>query len=87
MFWAALSLGRLVAIPLAVYLSTTTMMRIQLSLSVIGVGLFAGAAHKSYSLAVGSAVVFGYALSSLFPLGMTIVGDYGFTMYVHFQVN
>ena len=79
-YWAALTVGRVVAIPLAIKFSTTSMLRAQLVLSVIGAILTATIADRSYSLVCAASAVLGYALSSIFPLAMTLVLDYGFVM-------
>jgi MFS transporter, FHS family, Na+ dependent glucose transporter 1 len=79
-FWASLAGGRIVAIPTALYLTTTTMLRLQLSLTVVGVLLGLFLAPISYGYACVASAVFGFALSSIFPLAMTIVGEYGFKM-------
>ena len=79
-YWAALTVGRVVAIPLAINFSTTSMLRAQLFLAVIGAVLTATIADRSYSLVCAASAVFGYALSSIFPLAMTMVLDYGFFM-------
>lgn len=80
MFWAAITAGRLLAIPSAVYLSTTTMLRAQLFLAVVGSLLIYFIGSLSLSGAYVATAVYGFALSSIFPLAMTLVGDYGFTM-------
>ena len=79
-YWAALTVGRVVAIPLAIKFSTTSMLRAQLFLAVIGAVLTATIADRSYSLVCAASAVFGYALSSIFPLAMTLVLDYGLVM-------
>jgi hypothetical protein len=79
-FFSALALGRVMAIPLAVYVSNSTMLRVQLSLTLASAVLVVVIAPMSYNLAVVSSGVMGLACSSLFPLVMTLVGDYGYTM-------
>ena len=79
-FWAALTGGRVLAIPLAVVLTATTMLRIQLMLSAVGAILVVMIAPESYAAACVASAIFGFALSSIFPLAMTISADYGFTM-------
>jgi hypothetical protein len=85
-FYGFLALGRICAIPMAIFISTTTMLRIQLSLSVICGIILLSLAHQSYNLAVTCAALLGFSLSSLFPLVMTLVSDYGFTMYVFISI-
>lgn len=79
-FWAALTAGRFLAIPSAVFISATAMIRIQLLLIIIGgvcTVLFFG---SSYSAACWVTGFVGFALSSIFPVMMTLFGDYGFAM-------
>ena len=79
-FFSTLAVGRVLAIPLAVYVSNTTMLRVQLTVTVISAVLVVVLAPLSYTLAVFSSAMMGLACSSLFPLVMTLVGDYGYTM-------
>lgn len=81
-FWGALTVGRFVAIPLAVVMTATTMLRIQLVLSLAGCILVVTIAKHTYIQACIASAIYGYALSSIFPLAMTISADYGFTMLV-----
>lgn len=79
-FWALLTVGRILAVPCAVYFSASTMIRAQLALIVIGaifVPMFFGI---SYTTACWVTGFIGFALSSIFPVMMTIFSDYGFTM-------
>lgn len=78
MFWAALTIGRVVAIPSAIFLSSTTMIRIQLSLAVITGILSLSLLTISYSMASFVSGFAGFALSAMFPVMMTIFGDYGY---------
>lgn len=79
-FWAALTAGRVVAIPQALFVSTTGMLRLQLGLSVLGAILTATIAQLGYAQLCVASAVLGYALSSIFPLAMTLAMDYGLTM-------
>lgn len=79
-FWAALTFGRIIAIPLAVFFSTSSLLRCQLVFSVIAAILIVAALSSSFDSAFLISAFFGYALSSIFPLMMTLVSDYGFTM-------
>jgi fucose permease len=79
-FWAALAFGRVLAIPLAVYFTTTALLRAQLALTVVGSLLTVTLAHQSYQLACGASAVLGFALSSIFPLAMMLALDYGRAM-------
>ena len=79
-FWLSMTVGRIIAIFVAVYLSSTTMLRIKLSQCVIACILLLLISDKSYASLVAVTIVFGYADSSIFPLGMTVLTDYGFEM-------
>ena len=79
-FWAALTVGRVVAIPQALFISTTGMIRLQLTLSVLGAILTCTINQQSYPALCIASAVFGYALSSIFPLAMTMAMDYSLCM-------
>lgn len=79
-FWAALTIGRIIAVPLAVFISASSMIRIQLTLAIIASILTATIFTYSYSTAAFTTGFVGFALSSMFPVMMTIFGDYGFAM-------
>jgi fucose permease len=80
MFWAALTFGRIVAIPAAIFLSATVMLRIQLLLSVITGLLCVTMLHMSYSIACFVSYFAGFSLAAIFPVMMTIFGDYGYSV-------
>lgn len=79
-FWGSLAFGRLLAIFLAIFVSNKRMLRFQLTLCIISSILLSFYLWKSYTSSVYVSALFGFALSSMFPLAMTMVGDYGFTM-------
>ena len=79
-FWTALTFGRLVAIPIAIVTTTTFMMRMQMALCVISSILIVLFSSTSYASIILVSFFYGYALSSIFPLLMTFLTDYGFTM-------
>jgi fucose permease len=79
-YWAALTAGRALAIVQAIYMTASNMMILQLTLAVVGILLNNTILGKGYDQACVAAVMFGYALSSIFPLAMTVVGDYNYTM-------
>eukprot|EP01034_Spumella_vulgaris_P021797 gene21797-27866_t len=79
-FWAALTGGRVLAIVVAVYVSATSMLRFQLLMAAICVVMILFLAGTTYSNSAGVSAYFGFALSAIFPLAMTIVSDYGFAM-------
>jgi fucose permease len=79
-FWTGLTIGRLLAIPQSLCLSASAMIRFQLLISLAGSICFWYLPTASY-LATGIiSFLFGFALSSIFPLMMIIVADYGFVM-------
>ena len=65
---------------LALNLSASTMMRVQLFLGITSAILIILYAATSYINAVWTSFYFGYAMSSIFPLAIVIVGDYGYKM-------
>jgi MFS transporter, FHS family, Na+ dependent glucose transporter 1 len=79
-FWGSLAFGRLLAIFLAVYTSNTNMLRFQLFLCIVSTILMLVITSASYSNASIVSMFYGFALSSIFPLVMTLVTDYGYTM-------
>jgi hypothetical protein len=58
------------------------MLRFQLAFSLFSGIFIVTMGGSSYFNAVLGAGFFGFACSSMFPLVMTVVADYGFTMYV-----
>ncbi len=80
-FWAALTLGRLLAIPAAIVISATTMIRAQLFMIVCSCYIALLSLDVSYNWAVVVCGLMGFSLSSIFPVMMTLFGDYGFAMY------
>lgn len=79
-YWSALTAGRVLAIPLAVYVSTTRLMRVQLSMCVVSSLLVLFLASINYNCIIFVSICFGYSLSSMFPLAMTLPTDYGYTL-------
>lgn len=79
-FWGAIAAGRIVAIFTSIYLSTTDGLRMQLAISMIGaIFVFFESSNTYHMTAIGS-IIFGYGLSSIFPLCYTIANDYGYQM-------
>ena len=79
-YWSLLAAGRILAIPLALRATATTMLRTQLMLCIVGVILILTIAATTYTDALVASGIFGFALSSIFPLGMVIMNDYGYLM-------
>lgn len=79
-FYGSLAAGRIVSVPLSIYLSSTTMIRIQLLISLVGGLAFFFVGDVSYELAYVSCSVFGAGLSALFPLMLVLPMEYGMVM-------
>jgi len=79
-FWSMMTIGRITAIPAAVYISSTTLIRLQLALSVFSGLLILTVLSYSYLWACIISAFAGFAFSSIFPVMITIIGDYGFEM-------
>lgn len=77
-YWGGLTVGRLVAIPCAVKISTSSHLQFQLALAVVGAILALTVLNMSYTLACITSALYAYALSAMFPLALTLVNDYGF---------
>ena len=80
-FWATMTIGRTLAVLTAMAFSATTMLRFHLSFTVVCATMFMFVEEVgtlNYALAV--AALMGLALSAIYPLVMTIVIDYGYTM-------
>mmetsp|Transcript_4956 Transcript_4956/g.7571 ORF Transcript_4956/g.7571 Transcript_4956/m.7571 type:complete len:564 (-) Transcript_4956:141-1832(-) len=78
-YFTSMSLGSFLAIPMAVVLSTTTMMRYSLVLLCAGCVCIAFFS-KYYTMLCISGALLGGAVSSMSPLILTISNDYGFTL-------
>jgi fucose permease len=79
-FWIGLTIGRLLAIPQSMYFTSTAMVRFQLGLSMSMSIYFLYFPAVSYEETSLFSLLFGFAMSSLFPLMMIIVTDYGYVM-------
>jgi FHS family Na+ dependent glucose MFS transporter 1 len=79
-FWASLTVGRIVSVFCAIFLSASFMLKIQLSLAIISGILSMTLLTYSYSMAMGICSIAGFALASIFPVMMTIFGDYGYAI-------
>lgn len=79
-FWTGLTLGRLLAIPQSMYFTASAMVRFQLGLSVLMSVYFLYFPAVSYEETSIVSLLFGFAMSSIFPLMMIIVTDYGYVM-------
>lgn len=74
LFFGGLALGRIVSVPISLYLSTTTMIRIELLISFVGSVLFANS--NNYVAACWSSAIFGFGLGSIFPMMLIVANDY-----------
>lgn len=84
-FYGSLAVGRIASVPISLYLSSTSMIRVQLLVSLIGSLAFFFVGSRSYLLAYISCSIFGAGLSALFPLMLVLPIDYGLIMsvYIH----
>ena len=70
-FWGALTLGRLLSIPLAVRFTPKSMLRMDLIGSLASLGLMVIFSHSLWALALGS-VGLGFFLATIFPTNMSL---------------
>jgi fucose permease len=77
-FWAALTIGRILGIPSSIFMSSTFMIRVYLFLAVIVGICILTILTASYSIAAFITGFAGFALAAMFPVMMTIFGDYGY---------
>ncbi len=82
-FFFGLTFGRLIAVPLSVYLVPHVMMKMQLFITIVGAVLFAtigSLTSREYGNALIAAFVFGLGISSIYPIGLTLSQDYHIAM-------
>jgi fucose permease len=79
-YWGAITLGRVIAIFVAIYLTATQMVRIKLVMCIAFSVVMVFIASTNYMNCAISAALFGFAVSSIFPLAMTVLTDYGFAV-------
>jgi hypothetical protein len=79
-YWGAITLGRVIAIFVAIHLTATQMVRVKLVLCIAFTIVMVLIASTSYTNCAVSAALFGFAVSSIFPLAMTVLTDYGFAV-------
>lgn len=77
-FWAALTVGRVLSIILAIFFSSIILIRMQLALGVLSCLLSVTVMTASYSTAAFVSGFVGFALSSMYPVMITLVENYGF---------
>ena len=80
LFWLSLTIGRIVAVFTAIYFSATFMLRFHLTMTIIASILLLLIGHLSVTSCYLVSASMGLAVSAVYPLAMTIVTDYGYTM-------
>ena len=72
-FWVALTFGRLIAIPLAMYIHPTRLLWADLAGSLLSLALILGLPQAPWAIWVGSAGL-GLSLASMFPVTVSLAG-------------
>jgi hypothetical protein len=80
MYVCMVLIGRILSIPIAIFLSSTWMIRMQLTLCLVGSILVTTIVSRSYTDILIASVTFGYALSSIQAAAMTIITDYDYIL-------
>ena len=80
LFWLSLTIGRVAAVFTAIYFSATFMLRFHLTMTIIASLLLLLFGHFSVTSCYLVSALMGLAISAVYPLVMTIVTDYGYTM-------
>jgi fucose permease len=79
-FWASITLGRALAVLQSLFLPARVSLRLQLLLSLAGALSFLFIGKSSLVAAAVSACVFGFGMSSIYPLIMTWPAEAGYGM-------
>lgn len=79
-FYAAFTVSRCTSVVISVYVANTYMIRTQMLISVVGCILAIYFDTVSYEWAAVATAAMGLGISTLFPLGLSMVQDYGYTM-------
>ena len=79
-FWLTLTIGRIVGVFTAIYLSATFMLRLHLMLTVVFSILVLIISGLSFTSCCIVSASMGLGVSAIYPLAMTVVTDYGYTM-------
>ena len=83
-FFFGITVGRLLSVPTAMYVSPTRMMCFLLSLVWLGVIMFTIMTmfqdHTTYTQLIVACAVLGLGISSMYPVGLTIAQDYDIVM-------
>jgi fucose permease len=83
-FWAAITAGRLLSIPLALCVTAAQLIRCQLAAALTSttLGLLC-MSRSSFDIALLLCALIGVSLSAIFPTLITLVREFGFKMYVY----
>lgn len=79
-FWLTLTIGRIIGVFTAIYLSATFMLRLHLLLTVVFSILVLMISGLSFTSCCIVSASMGLGVSAIYPLAMTVVSDYGYTM-------
>jgi len=79
-FWAAITLGRALAVCQSLFLPARLSLRLQLAFSLGGALAFYFLGTRSMVLAAVASSLFGYGMSSIYPLVMIWPAEAGFGM-------
>jgi fucose permease len=83
-FYGSLALGRIISIFVAIFFSSTAMIRYHLCVCALGSLLFLFDHNSNASTVYLSAAILGYGLSCIFPVMLVLFTDYGMQMLSHF---
>ena len=79
-FWLALTIGRISGVFTAIYFSATVMLRFHLVFTLISTLLVLAVSSISFNSCLAVSICMGLGVSAIYPLAMTVVSDYGYTM-------
>ena len=79
-FYGSLAAGRIISVPVSIFFSSTSMIRGQLLISLVGGIVFFFFGSLAYTSIYLSCAILGAGLSGLFPLMLVLPVDYGFEM-------
>ncbi len=79
-FWIAMTIGRMIAVVIAIYVPANVMIKVLLGMAVCSTFLGITIMTISYAVTAVVCASLGFAMSALFPLMITIMVDYGFKM-------
>ena len=79
-YYLLTAVGSAVSVPCAVWISTSTMMRFQLMIALVGAVVLGLLANDSFLFLSVATTLIGVGNSCMFPLILTMVNDYGYSM-------